>query len=77
MDFTTLSPSDYTTITPNAKVPWNFYNHNIPDAWNYSTGTGITIGVIDSGLSPNQSLMNSSFNDGLSSGRTASTNCSI
>jgi hypothetical protein len=69
-DPATLSPSDYTSITPNAKVPWNFYNHNIPDAWNYSTGAGITIGVIDSGLSPNQSLMNSSFNDGLSSGRT-------
>ena len=66
----TLSGSDYTTITPNAKVPWAFYQHNIPAAWNISTGAGITIGVIDTGLSGNQSLMGSSFNDGQSSGRT-------
>lgn len=69
-DAEALSDADYVTATPNAKVPWNFYNHNIPDAWNYSTGAGITIGVVDSGISPNQSLMNSSFNNGFSSGRT-------
>lgn len=65
-----LSSSDYTTITPNAKVPWNFYKHNIPTAWNTSTGAGITIGVIDSGVSPNQSLLGSNFNNGSSSGRS-------
>ncbi|HEU4497601.1 MAG TPA: S8 family serine peptidase [Flavobacterium sp.] len=69
-DAATLNAADYTLIAPNAKVPWNFYIHNIPDAWNYSTGAGITIGVIDSGISPNQSLLNSNFNDGFSSGRT-------
>lgn len=66
----TLTSSDYTTISPNAKVPWAFYQHNIPAAWNISTGTGITIGVVDTGLSGNQTLMGSSFNDGQSSGRT-------
>lgn len=66
----TLSASDYTTVTPNAKVPWAFYQHNIPTAWNTSTGAGITIGVIDTGTSPNQTLLGSSFNNGLSSGRT-------
>lgn len=65
-----LSTADYTTITPNAKVPWTFYQHNIPAAWNYSTGSGITIGIVDTGVSPNQTLLGSSFNDGLSSGRT-------
>lgn len=68
----TLSASDYTTVTPNAKVPWAFYQHNIPTAWNTSTGAGITIGVIDTGTSPNQTLLGSSFNNGLSSGRTIS-----
>ena len=69
-DSESLSSSDYTTITPNAKVPWNFYKHNIPNAWAKSTGAGITVGVIDSGVSPNQSLLGSNFNNGDSSGRT-------
>ena len=69
-DSETLSTADYTSISPNAKVPWSFYKHNIPSAWNKSTGAGITIGVIDSGVSPNQSLMGSNFNNGDSSGRS-------
>jgi serine protease len=67
----TLNSADYTTVTPNAKVPWAFYQHNIPSAWNFSTGKGITIGVVDTGVSPNQTLLGTSFNSGLSSGRTA------
>ncbi len=65
-----LSDSDYTITTPNAKVPWTFYQHNIPNAWSLSTGSGITIGIVDTGVSPNQTLLGSSFNNGLSSGRT-------
>jgi serine protease len=65
-----LNALDYTTITPNAKVPWAFYLHNIPGAWNYSTGKGITIGIIDTGVSPNQTLLGSNFNDGVSIDRT-------
>jgi len=68
-DSEVLNPADYTTITPNAKASWNFYKHNIPSAWNYSTGAGIGIGVIDTGLTPNNLLMNSGFDDGYSSGR--------
>lgn len=68
-DSETLNPADYTTVAPGAKVPWTFYEHNIPSAWNYSTGSGVGIGVIDTGLTPNNSLMNGSFNDGYSSGR--------
>ncbi|RZJ50695.1 MAG: serine protease [Chryseobacterium sp.] len=71
---TTLSASDYTTVTPNAKAPWSFAKHNITNAWSYSTGAGVTIGLIDSGVSANQSLLGSSFNNGLSSGRTISKN---
>uniref|UniRef100_UPI004047A0FB S8 family peptidase n=1 Tax=Flavobacterium sp. TaxID=239 RepID=UPI004047A0FB len=55
-DSESLNGSDYTTITPNA--------------WAKSTGAGITVGVIDSGVSPNQSLLGSNFNNGDSSGRT-------
>ncbi|MDI1316981.1 S8/S53 family peptidase [Flavobacterium sp.] len=71
---TTLAAADYTTISPNAKVPWTFYQHNIPNAWNISTGSGITIGIIDTGVSPNQSLLGSNFNNGLSTGRTIQKN---
>ncbi|TGD58265.1 S8 family peptidase [Flavobacterium humi] len=65
-----LNAADYTTVTPNAKVPWAFYQHNIPSAWNYSTGRGITIGIVDTGVSPNQTLLGANFNDGVSTGRT-------
>ncbi|ROI03031.1 serine protease [Chryseobacterium sp. G0240] len=68
----TLSTADYTSATPGAKIPWAFTKHNIPDAWNYSTGAGITIGLIDTGVSPEQTLLGGSFNNGASSGRTIS-----
>lgn len=67
---TALNAADYTTVTPNAKAPWSFYKHNITSAWSYSTGAGVTIGLIDSGVSPEQTLLGSSFNNGLSTGRT-------
>lgn len=66
----TLSTNDYRTVSPGARVPWNFDAHNIPQAWNYSTGAGVTVAIIDSGLSPEQKWMNQYFNDGHSSGRT-------
>lgn len=69
-----LSTSDYTTVSPNAKAPWSFAKHNIVNAWNYSTGKGVTIGIIDSGVSSEQTLLGSSFNNGLSTGRTISKN---
>ncbi|CAL2084764.1 S8 family peptidase [Tenacibaculum sp. 190524A02b] len=65
-----LNGNDYRTVTPGARVPWAFDAHNISQAWSHSTGTGITIAVIDSGLSPDQKWMNQYFNDGFSSGRT-------
>ena len=69
-----LAAADFTTTTPNAKVPWTFTQHKIPNAWNLSTGRGITIGIIDTGVSPTQSLLGSNFNNGLSTGRTIQKN---
>jgi subtilisin family serine protease len=65
-----LNSADYTTISPNAKLPWNFPIHNIDTAWNYSTGSGITIGIVDTGASTNQYLLNDGINNGDSSGKT-------
>ncbi|WP_400076919.1 S8 family peptidase [Winogradskyella sp. R77965] len=67
----TISSSHYTTIAPNnAQVSWHFNEHNIQQAWSYSTGAGVTIGLIDTGVSVSQSLLNSGgINDGYSNGR--------
>lgn len=66
----TIKNADYRVVAPNSWVPWNYDIHNITDAWQYSTGSGITVGVIDTGLSGSQYLMNGGFNDGYSNGRT-------
>ncbi len=69
-----LSSADYTTTTPNCLVPWNFTNTNVAPAWNFSAGQGITIGVIDAGISSGQALLNGDFNNGASNvGRTVTT----
>lgn len=65
-----LSTSDFSIVTPNAKASWNYSQMGITQAWNQSTGAGITVGVIDTGLSPTQSLLGSSFNSGQSSARS-------
>ncbi len=66
----TINSEDYTSITPDCLVPWTFYKHNVTEAWNYSTGSNITIGLIDTGISEYQSLFSTNFNNGYSSDRT-------
>jgi serine protease len=53
-----------------AKIPWNYQNHHIEDAWDHSTGDGITIGMIDTGISPDQPNLNESFATGASTQRS-------
>ncbi|MEM6878635.1 MAG: S8 family serine peptidase, partial [Bacteroidota bacterium] len=64
-----IPSADYTTVSPSAKVPWNFYNMNIPQAWTTSRGNNIGICIIDTGSSPNQSKLMGSFASGQSGGR--------
>ncbi|MDG4714697.1 S8 family peptidase [Winogradskyella marincola] len=66
-----INSAHYTTISPNnAQVSWHFNEHNIPQAWNHSSGSGVTIGLIDTGVSASQYLLNASgINDGASTGR--------
>jgi hypothetical protein len=61
---------DYTTILPGTKRSWNYNYHGIPNAWIRTTGTGIKVMVIDTGVSPDQENMGNDFNQGYSSGRT-------
>lgn len=65
-----INSSDYRVISPNAMFPWNFDIHKVSQAWNYSTGSGITVGLIDTGISASQKLLGSDFNDGASNGRS-------
>ncbi len=65
-----VNSNDYRVISPNSWLPWNFDIHKIPQAWGYSTGSGITVGLIDSGISASQNLLGSGFNDGDSNQRT-------
>lgn len=61
---------DYTTITPNTKMSWNYSFHKISQAWTKSTGAGIKVMVIDTGISPDQDNLGSNFNQGQYTGRT-------
>lgn len=72
---TSLNSSDYTTVSPSCKQPWNYINMNIPGAWTtyQSIGTNIKIGVIDAGISNTQSMLGANFNSGWSSGRSLTT----
>ena len=64
-----ISSSDYTTISPSTKQPWNFINHSIQTAWSNSTGDNIRICIIDTGASDNQDNLGSQFTSGWSGGR--------
>ncbi|MGE4289776.1 MAG: S8 family serine peptidase [Salinivirgaceae bacterium] len=65
-----VNSNDYRTIAPNCLVSWTYDKHNITQAWSYSTGSGITVGLIDTGVSQDQSMWGSNFNDGYSNGRS-------
>ena len=69
MSGSTLNTNDYRTIAPGSLVSWTLDNHNVTQAWSQSTGAGVTIAVIDTGISPNQPLLSpgsSGFGDGYS-----------
>lgn len=71
---TTLNTADWTSISPGCRLPWNFNLANIPSAWNVAQGSGITVGVIDAGISSSQTLLGSGFNNGASAvNRTITT----
>jgi subtilisin family serine protease len=65
-----LNSNDFRTIAPGSLVSWTFDQHNIEQAWSQSTGAGITVGLIDTGVSQSQPLLGNDFNDGWSTGRT-------
>ena len=69
-DFGLQVGSDYTNLSPNSKASWNHSFHNIANAWTRTTGSGVKMMVIDTGISFSQDNLGSQFNQGSSSGRT-------
>ncbi|GAB4542869.1 MAG: hypothetical protein Tsb0020_55040 [Haliangiales bacterium] len=65
-----IPSADFETISPGATVPWNFVEANIPEAWELSTGEGVTAVVIDTGTSPNQPRLGAQFAAGSPSTRS-------
>lgn len=70
-DATYVDSADLRKITPNSMVPWSFDRHNVTAAWELATGAGITVGLIDTGISTSQELLvGKGFKSGTSSQRT-------
>lgn len=65
-----VNGTDYTNFSPNAKASWNHNFHNVAQAWNTASGSGITAMIIDTGISFGQNNYGSELNQGLSQGRT-------
>lgn len=64
-----LNTSDYTTITPGTKQSWHQGTSQVSTAWNNTTGSGVTVAIIDTGISDDQDNLGSQFNSGYSAGR--------
>ncbi|MEM9834837.1 MAG: S8 family serine peptidase [Bacteroidota bacterium] len=69
-DNESVPAQDFQSISPDVKASWNLYPSGITQAWSRSSGTGITVGLIDTGTSSNQPKLGNEFNDGLSQNRT-------
>lgn len=67
-----IPAADYTNVSPSVKVPWNFYLHNIPEAWSHSQGDNVRVQIIDTGSSDDQDNLGSQFASGWSGGRSIS-----
>ena len=65
-----INSADYSrTDIFSAKIPWNFRNHNIQNAWSSSNGNNIGICIIDTGASDSQDNLGSQFASGNSKNR--------
>ncbi|MFN8571239.1 MAG: S8/S53 family peptidase [Gemmatimonadaceae bacterium] len=64
-------PTGNTIISPGDVVPWNYNRMNIPAAWARAPGgSGVTVGIVDTGLDFYQPELNQDFATGMSTGRT-------
>lgn len=57
------------TIAPGDVLPWNYTRMQIPDAWPYANGYGITVGLTDTGVDGVTDELNGGWQSGMSAGR--------
>jgi subtilisin family serine protease len=58
-----------TIVAPGDLLPWNYRSMQIDSAWAYSSGRGVTIGIVDTGIDEAVPELNSQFSSGMSVGR--------
>lgn len=71
---TAYTPDDAINVLPGVVLPWNYeYHHINEETWEISSGAGVGVAVIDSGVSFDQENLDSesggTFNSGDSEGR--------
>jgi hypothetical protein len=62
-------PGNNGYIYPGDVVPWNFRVMMIDSIWNRTSGQGVMIGLVDTGIDAGQHELNGNFSSGLSTGR--------
>lgn len=60
------------SITPGDVLPWNYPKMWIDKAWERTSGSGVWIGLVDTGVDWDQSQFHEDFSNGWSSGRSIS-----
>ncbi|WP_143309184.1 S8 family peptidase [Chitinophaga vietnamensis] len=65
-----LNTNMYKGIFPGARQSWNYAYHKIDEAWAKTTGSGVKVMIIDTGVSDQQDNLGSAFNQGASGNRT-------
>lgn len=65
-----IAGTDYFNIAPGCKQSWNHPFHKVTEAWGNSTGTGVTVTIVDTGCSDEQENLGDDFNQGWSTERT-------
>ncbi|MFM8710786.1 MAG: S8 family peptidase [Sphingomonadales bacterium] len=68
-DASLVAGLDYGIVSPFAKASWNYPHHGLLDAWRMVSGVGITVFLIDTGISYEQENLGSQFNQGFSQKR--------
>jgi subtilisin family serine protease len=63
-------PWDNSLLWPGDLLPWNYRRMWIDSAWAWSTGRGVRVGLVDTGIDEGVRELNEYFTTGLSAGRS-------
>jgi len=63
-------PAGSIFVAPGDVLPWNYMAMSIDSAWAFSTGRGVKVGIVDTGVDEEVHELNADFATGWSMGRT-------